>query len=532
MPLSEHFRRDEGLPRRAGRPSSRSACAGTGPSSTDGSRPGSTGCSSGAWSRKSGRPAGGRRSKRPPRRSRRSATATCCASCSGEIDARDEAAALEPKIDTRHYAKRQDDLVPQDAGPASGSTPTTSARSPRRIRRQDRHGHDHRKSAILVHLATKPQRKARRRGFHGRAGGTGPGRRRPRRRKGSSRSGRAVTPGPSSGKARSRRSGWMVEELGRRPGRLRPQPQPHPAAEPGKRPRSCGSSTGPSSSSTSSPSGPARARASSRSSWPSSTYLLPRLTGKGRPCRARRRHRDARPRARKARRWTAAASRTGSPGSSAKSRTSRSGGPGSGESRRESLIPLVSLVGYTSVGKSTLFNRLAQENAVHLAPALRHARPARAAGLVSGRAELFPERHRRLHQEAARSSSSPPSRPPSRRSTKPTSSSTSSTSASPGADGQTEAVTRILAEIGAADIPRLNVYNKIDRLPDASESCWPATPARTERPLRLGGHGRRPGRPQKTAPLFTFPRTPIYFMCGSPATGRTSSRRSRTGRSS
>jgi len=36
---------------------------------------------------------------------------------------------------------------------------------------------------------------------------------------------------------------------------------------------------------------------------------------------------------------------------------------GQRESRRRSLVPMVSLVGYTSVGKSTLFNRLTQENA-------------------------------------------------------------------------------------------------------------------------------------------------------------------------
>jgi 50S ribosomal subunit-associated GTPase HflX len=39
----------------------------------------------------------------------------------------------------------------------------------------------------------------------------------------------------------------------------------------------------------------------------------------------------------------------------------------------------------------------------------------------------------------------------------------------PGAEGQKEAVVRILEEIGAAEIPRLNIFNKIDRLPDREE---------------------------------------------------------------
>ncbi len=56
-------------------------------------------------------------------------------------------------------------------------------------------------------------------------------------------------------------------------------------------------------------------------------------------------------------------------------------------SRRKSLIPMVALVGYTSVGKSTLFNRLAKETTLDFAPALRHPGP-------PGPAGPFPRRRR------------------------------------------------------------------------------------------------------------------------------------------
>ena len=141
---------------------------------------------------------------------------------------------------------------------------------------------------------------------------------------------------------------------------------------------------------------------------------------------------------------------------------------GQRRSRRESLIPLVSLVGYTSVGKSTLFNRLAQEAAftspqlfATLDPLVRRASfsdglsyflsdtvgfirklPVELVTAFRATLEEVVESDLILHVIDLSAS---------------------------GADRQREAVDRILEEIGAAEIPRLAVYNKIDRLPEREE---------------------------------------------------------------
>ncbi|MBM3310038.1 MAG: GTPase HflX [Candidatus Aminicenantes bacterium] len=134
-------------------------------------------------------------------------------------------------------------------------------------------------------------------------------------------------------------------------------------------------------------------------------------------------------------------------------------------SRKESLIPMVALVGYTSVGKSTLFNRLAEESTptspslfATLDPLVRRARFADGLPyflsdtvgfirklpvelVVSFRATLEEvlEADQVVHVIDL---------------------------SAPSADAQAEAVAKILADIGAADIPVLRAYNKIDRLPD------------------------------------------------------------------
>jgi len=141
---------------------------------------------------------------------------------------------------------------------------------------------------------------------------------------------------------------------------------------------------------------------------------------------------------------------------------------GQRRSRRESLIPLVSLVGYTSVGKSTLFNRLALETAftspqlfATLDPLVRRASfsdglsyflsdtvgfirklPVELVTAFKATLEEVVESDLILHVVDLSASA---------------------------ADKQLEAVDRILEEIGAAEIPRLAVYNKIDRLPDREE---------------------------------------------------------------
>ena len=138
---------------------------------------------------------------------------------------------------------------------------------------------------------------------------------------------------------------------------------------------------------------------------------------------------------------------------------------GQRESRRKSLIPMVSLVGYTSAGKSTLFNRLAQENAwtspqlfATLDPLVRRASFPDGLVFFLGDTVGF---IKKLPKELITSF-------------KATLEEVLESDAvlhvvdfaAPGAVAQAEAVTRILAEIGAGTIPRLTVYNKIDALPD------------------------------------------------------------------
>jgi GTP-binding protein HflX len=142
---------------------------------------------------------------------------------------------------------------------------------------------------------------------------------------------------------------------------------------------------------------------------------------------------------------------------------------GQRESRRRSLVPMVSLVGYTSVGKSTLFNRLTQENAwtspqlfATLDPLVRRASFPDGLIYFLGDTVGF---IKKLPKELLTSF-------------KATLEEVQESDvilhvvdlAAPGAEAQAEAVTRILAEIGAGSIPRLTVYNKIDALPEP-ESC-------------------------------------------------------------
>jgi len=141
---------------------------------------------------------------------------------------------------------------------------------------------------------------------------------------------------------------------------------------------------------------------------------------------------------------------------------------GQRHSRKKSLIPLVALVGYTSAGKSTLFNQLAQEQTftspqlfATLDPLVRRASfPDGLYYFLSDTVGFI----KKLPVELVTSF-------------KATLEEVTGADAilhvvdlsAPGAEGHMEAVGRILEEIGATDIPRLMVYNKLDLLPDGNE---------------------------------------------------------------
>jgi GTP-binding protein HflX len=138
---------------------------------------------------------------------------------------------------------------------------------------------------------------------------------------------------------------------------------------------------------------------------------------------------------------------------------------GQRRSREKSHIPLVSLVGYTSVGKSTLFNSLAREKTWTSPQLFATLDPiVRRASFSDGRPYFLSDTVgfiKRLPLALVTSF-------------KATLEEVVGADvilhiidlSAPDADGQREAVLRVLQEIGAGDIPRLDVFNKIDLLPD------------------------------------------------------------------
>ncbi|MBN1938438.1 MAG: GTPase HflX [Candidatus Aminicenantes bacterium] len=138
---------------------------------------------------------------------------------------------------------------------------------------------------------------------------------------------------------------------------------------------------------------------------------------------------------------------------------------GQRRSRRKSLVPAVALVGYTSVGKSTLFNRLAGETAFTSPQLFATLDPlVRRTSLPDGLPYFVSDTVgfvKRL--------------PPSLLSSfKATLEEVLEADlilhvvdlAAADAEAQAAAVEKTLAEIGAGGIPSLRVYNKIDLLPD------------------------------------------------------------------
>lgn len=131
--------------------------------------------------------------------------------------------------------------------------------------------------------------------------------------------------------------------------------------------------------------------------------------------------------------------------------------------RRRHEVPVVSLVGYTNAGKSTLFNRLTDAGAfvadqlfATLDPTLRAVRLpdggrmvlADTVGFIRDLPHKLVEAFEATLQEAAEADLLLHV----------------VDAASPALDAQMAEVERVLAEIGAAGVPQLLVYNKCDRL--------------------------------------------------------------------
>lgn len=138
------------------------------------------------------------------------------------------------------------------------------------------------------------------------------------------------------------------------------------------------------------------------------------------------------------------------------------------QARRESPVPIVSLIGYTSAGKSTLFNRLTKESTLvspnlfaTLDPLLRRVELADGAYFLLSDTVGF---IRKLPLELVTSF----------RATLEEIEEASCLLhvidlASPRVNEQIEAVEKTLEEIGINNIPIIKVYNKIDLLPNRSQ---------------------------------------------------------------
>ncbi|MCK7518602.1 MAG: hypothetical protein MZV64_13220 [Ignavibacteriales bacterium] len=266
------------------------------------------------------------------------------------------------------------------------------------------------------------------------------------------------------------------------------------------------SSTGPSSSSTSSPSGPGRTRASSRSSWPSSSYQLPRLRGQGaQPDAAGRRHRHPRPGRDEARGRPAAHHRPHHPAQAGHRRRSASAARASARAgARARAHGLARRLHQRRQVHS--FQPLDRREALHLGrtsspPSTRSCRASR---FPDGRV-LLPDRHGRLHPEL------PVELVTSFRATLEEVGEADcichvADVASPAAEHQLGAVEGILADLGVTDVPVIKILNKIDLLPEDERALILRRNAEPGDPddRHLGPDGR--GRPGPPAPA---PRGPV-----------------------
>ena len=147
------------------------------------------------------------------------------------------------------------------------------------------------------------------------------------------------------------------------------------------------------------------------------------------------------------------------------------------ERRQKRSVPTVALVGYTNAGKTTLFNRLTNERAVAsnalfvtLDPLVRQVRlPDRRELLVSdtvGFIDRLPHAlvaaFRATLEEVAEAELALHV----------------IDAATPDRDRHIAAVRRVLEEVGAADVPAIEVYNKVDAItPDEARRLRAADPA-------------------------------------------------------
>ena len=147
------------------------------------------------------------------------------------------------------------------------------------------------------------------------------------------------------------------------------------------------------------------------------------------------------------------------------------------ERRQKRSVPTVALVGYTNAGKTTLFNRLTNERAVAsdalfvtLDPLVRQVRlPDRRELLVSdtvGFIDRLPHAlvaaFRATLEEVAEAELALHV----------------IDAATPDRDRNIAAVRRVLEEVGAADVPAIEVYNKVDAItPDEARRLRAADPA-------------------------------------------------------
>ncbi len=137
-------------------------------------------------------------------------------------------------------------------------------------------------------------------------------------------------------------------------------------------------------------------------------------------------------------------------------------------SRKRSPVPVVSLVGYTSAGKSTLFNTLTREHVFTSAMLFATLDPVlRRVYFSDGLYFLLSDTVGFIRKLPVELITSFQATLEEIREADCVCHIIDLTSAR--ADEQAEAVERILAQIGAADIPLFRVYNKIDLLPNKDE---------------------------------------------------------------